>query len=277
MNKLADKIGCKNTKFTSVTGNTSNEKHRTTASDMAKIMTAFFDDSQLASIVSVGEKKNEIAYRTISEGNGNKTVSNVVLSNKSGTQLAVFAVGGVDKKRNAKDSKALLKYGHENYRTYHALSSGESVGRIKIKGGQKSYTKVYAKEDLYVTLPAEGEESLVKLNVELKENVKAPVKKNSVVGKVQTIEAGMVTSQVDVVVKEELAVGGPWSKLGISDNMMIMAGFVVGLILIVFIVVRARIRRKKRKIAERKRKQRELEAMRIAKERAEKQKRDWPY
>lgn len=277
MNKYAKKLGCKKTNFTSVTGNTSNEKHRSTASDISKIMTAFFDNKQLAKIVDIDGKEGKISYKTISEGNGNKNICNVVLSVKDGTQLAAFAAGGVDHKRNIKDIKKLLKYGHENYRTYHALSSGKSVGRIKIKGGQKSYTKVYAKEDLYVTLPVEGEESLVKLNVELKDDLKAPVKKNSVVGKVQAIEAGAVTSQVDVIVKEELAVGGPWSKLGISDNMMIIAGFALCLVLITFIVIRARIKRKKRKIAERKKRQREKEAMRIAMERAEKQKRDWPY
>lgn len=277
MNALAKKIGCKNTKFTSVTGNTSNEEHKSTASDMSKIMTAFFENSKLGDLATVKGKEGKISYDTISASSENKIISNVVVSKKGDTQLVAFASGGVDKKRNEKDSKALLKYGHENYRTYRALSSGKSVGRIKIKGGQKSYTKVYAKKDLYVTLPVEGEESLVKLNVELKENLKAPVKKNTVVGKAQAIEAGVVTSSVDVVVKEDLAVGGPWSKLGISDNMMIVAAFALCLILLIFVAIRIKIRRKKKKIAECKRRQREKEAMRIAMERAEKEKRDWPY
>lgn len=277
MNSLAKELGCKNTKFTSVTGDTASEKHYTTCNDMSIIITAFMKDPQLQSILAFGESEKKTVYKEISKGNNKSIISNVIVATKGDTRLVAFAVGGASSKNNGEDCKRLLDYGFKNYRTYQVLSKGKSLDKIKVKGGKKSYVKVYSKEDLFVTLPAEGEDSLVKTKVELQEDLKAPVKKGTVVGKVQAVEAGSVTSQVDVVVNETVPAGGPWSKIGISDYLMI--GICIGLtvLLVMVIVVKARIKKKKRIIAEKKKRKRELEAMRIAMERAEKKKRDWPY
>ncbi|MDQ9758813.1 hypothetical protein RFZ45_07745, partial [Acinetobacter baumannii] len=68
-----------------------------------------------------------------------------------------------------------------------------------------------------------------------------------VVGKVQALEAGEVTAQVNVVVQKAIGKGGPWSKIGISDHMMIIIVIAVVVIFIAISVIKAKIRRRKRK------------------------------
>ena len=96
-------------------------------------------------------------------------------------------------------------------------------------------------------------------------------------GKVRAIEAGVVTAEVDLVVTGDIGTGGPWTKVGISDYMLIGIGAALVLLLILVVVIKVKRSRKKKRIAEMRAKKRQEEAMRIALERAEKKRRDWPY
>ncbi len=277
MNDKAKKLGCKNTKFTNVSGNTNDKKQKTTMDDMAIVIRKFMKNKELMAMVDF-EGKGKIQYGKllVAEKEAKIKVS-VALAKKGDSTFIAASSGGISSDACYEDNQKLLKYAFENYRTYYALKKGKKADKLKIKGGKKNYTAVYAKEDLCVTLPAEGEDELVKTKVILKEDVKAPLKANQVVGIIQALEAGEVTSQVEVIVKEDVAKGGPWSKIGISDYMMVMIVAIVIVLLITFFIIRAKIRRKKKKIAAMKKKRREAEAMRIARERAEKRRRNWPY
>lgn len=279
MNEKAAAIKCSKTKFASVTGSTDSKEHYTTAKDMGLIIKAFMSNDELSKLLTLGEaEKDKIKYCEILKSDDKaSTFVSVILGVKDDSEFISFALGGATAAGNLEDGKTILQFGLKNYRTYHALSKGKSAGKIKIKGGQKSYIKVYAKDDLYITLPAEGEDSLVKTEIVLEENVQAPIEKNTVVGKVQALEAGEVTAETEVIVKEAVSKGGPWSKIGISDYMMITMGIIFLVLLIVFIIIRTKIKKKKKRIAEIRRQKREAEAMKIAMERAEKRRRNWPY
>lgn len=277
MNEKAKKLKCENTNFNSATGNTTSKKNYTTMADLGKIAKAFMEKKDLKNMITFKSSKDMKIGQIILSKNEEKIKAMAVLGKKGDSQFAVMTLGGLNGKSNLDDCTNLLKYAFGNYRTYVVIKKGESVDKVKIKGGERNYAKVYAEDDLCVTLPAEGENSLVKTNVVLNEGVKAPLKAEQIVGKVQALEAGEVTSQVNVVVKKAVDKGGPWSKIGISDHMMIIIAAVVVITFIVVSVIKAKIRRRKRKIAAMKRRKREQEAMRIAMERAEKKRRDWPY
>ena len=277
MNEKAKKLGCKNTNFTSATGNTTSKKNYSTMSDLGKITKAFMAKSQLKEMIVLKTSGKIQMGQFLLSGEDAKIKATAVLGQKDKSEFAVLTLGGLNNKSNVSDCKSLLQYAFDSYRTYTVVKKGKSVGKVKIKGGKQNYAKVYAIKDLCVTLPAEGENSLVKTNVVLDKDVNAPIKANQVVGKVQALEAGEVTAQVNVVVQKAIGKGGPWSKIGISDRMMIIIVIAVVVIFIAISVIKAKIRRRKRKIAAMKRRRREQEAMRIAMERAEKKKRDWPY
>lgn len=279
MNAKAKELGCKGTNFVSPEGQTSDEKHKTTLADM-KLIAKAFADSKLSSTIKTGKKKDkdEKAYMTLIRGDGEKSgICTVAVGDKGETRLIVLATGGSSAESSLTDAESLLSYCLDNYRTYTAMKAGEKAGKVKVKGGQKSYAKVAAKEDLKVTLPSEGADSLVETETVLDEELKAPVEKGTVAGKVRAIEAGVVTAEVDLVVTGDIGTGGPWTKVGISDYMLIGIGAALVLLLILVIVIKVKKSRKKKKIAEMRAKKRQEEAMRIALERAEKKRRDWPY
>lgn len=282
MNEKAKALGCKSTNFASAGGGGADDKSKSTAADMAVTVKAFFANEKLADIVSTEKdeeaKKDENKYGVITCGDGEKTgICTAAAGEKNDTFMVAIVVGGASKDSSMADGKALLKYGLANYRTYIVMAKGDSPEKVKIKGGHRSYVKAYAKEDLCVTLPKEGADSLVKTEIEMGKDLKAPVKKDTVVGKLKAVEAGVVTAQVDLVVKSDINQGGPWSKIGISDYMMIGLCAALAVLIVLIVIIKIKKRKKKKKLAALMAKRREEEAMRIAQERAEKKKRDWPY
>ena len=289
MNVKAKKLGCKNTKFVEVYGYgdlvtladketaVSSQANVSTLSDVAKITMAFLNDPNLYKLVDTNKKKDEITYGVLTEGDGQKKGNcGVLFGKKDDSQFCVISVGGAEKKINKAEGVELLLYVFSNYRTHQVFSKGNSTGKIKIKGGEKNYVKVYAKDDLYVDLPKEGEESLLETRSAVEGDVVAPVAKGTVVGKMEVLEAGEVTGTVPIIVREDVNKGGPLSKIGISDYMLKYMGIILGVLLILFIIIRIRIGIAKKKRRERIKRKRKAEAMRIARERQEKRERGWP-
>lgn len=279
MNEKAKELGCKDTNFTTA-GGTGDKKSKITATDMSIIADAFFDNKDLKSTISF-EKKNDdktnAEYVTVGKGNDKSDIYTIALAQKDDTMLISISIGGASSKTNQSDSDNLLKYGIKNYRTYIVVAKGESAGHVKIKGGHRIYVKGYAKDDLCVTLPKEGEDSLVKTEITTVEDLKAPVKKNTIIGQIKAIEAGTVTAQVDLVTKSEIKQGGPWSKIGLSDYMFFGICAILLLLIILIIIIKIKKRKKQKRIEALREAKRQQELERIEKERLEKRRRNWPY
>lgn len=289
MNKKARELGCKNTKFVEVYGYgdvvklidrdgvANRDSNVSTMADIAKITIAFLNNPTLNKLVEPNKKHEEIKYCVLTEGDGRKKGNcGVLFGEKDDSQFTVVSLGGAAKKINKAEGVELLLHVFSNYRTHQVFSKGNSTGKIKIKGGERNYVKVYAKNDLYVDLPKEGEESLLETRSVVEGDVVAPVKKGTVVGKMEVLEAGQVTATVPIVVGSDVKEGGPLSKIGISDYMLKYMGLFLLVLLILFIIIRIRIGIAKKKRRERIKRKRKAEAMRIARERQEKRERGWP-
>ncbi len=279
MNEKAKALGCKETSFTTA-GGVGDKKSKISAGDMSLILDAFFDNKDLKSTVIFEKKdgdKTKAKYATIGKGNDKSQIYTIALVQKDDTMLISVCIGGASTETNQADSDNLLKYGIKNYRTYIVVAKGESAGHVKIKGGQRIYVKGYAKDDLCVTLPKEGEDSLVKTEITTVEDLKAPVKKNKVIGQIKAIEAGTVTAQVDLVTKKEIKQGGPWSKIGLSDYMFFGICAILFLLIILIIIIKIKKKKRQKRIEALQEAKRQKELERIEKERLEKRRRDWPY
>ena len=289
MNKKAKALGCTNTKFVDTRGyskivklaggksNNSNQYNTSTMKDVSKMTMALLKNKKMRSMISLDKKRDDISYTVVMEGDGSeKGNCGIVFGKRGDSQFAVVSVGGASKKVSRAEGVELLEYVFDNYRSYQVFSKGKSTGKIKIKGGEKNYVKAYAKDDLYVTLPKEGDESLLETRSVVEGKVTAPVKSGTVVGKMEVLEADEVTGTVPIIVREDVRKGGPLSKIGISDYMLKYMGIILGVLLVIFILIRIRIAKiKKRRRAQIKRK-RQAEAMRIAKERQARRERGWP-
>lgn len=288
MNKKAKELGCKKTTFVECYGygkkvfladkdEKTKKVNTSSMSDIAKMTIAFFNEKELKDFAKVDKKSKNLSYGVLIKGDGNKKgICEVVFGEKGDSQFTVVSVGGVSSKVNSAEGIELLFHVFDRYRSHKVFVKGKSTGKIKIKGGEKNYVEVYAKDDLYVDLPKEGEESLLETRSVVNGDIVAPVKKGTVVGKMEVLEADEVTGSVPIVVGEDVKKGGPLSKIGISDYMLRYLGIIGGVFLILFIILRIRIARVKKKKRERIKRKRQAEAMRIARERKEKRDRGWP-
>ena len=271
MNKTVEKLGCKDTSIQSIDG--SNDKIEKLLSDKGKGESFSKDGKKIRK----QREKDEILGMKLFSSKEKDRVYTAVLGKKNDNIFVAISYGAADEKSGTDDGVNSLSYFMSIYRTFKVVAKGEKVGKVKIKGGRSSYCKVVAKEDLYVTLPREGEDSLVKTKLEILKEMKAPVKKGKVIGKLKALEAGEVTAQVEVTTGEDVVTGGPWSKIGISDYMMAIGSAVIILVLIIYISINRKKKKKRMRIEEIKRRRREEEARRIAIEREEKRRRNWPY
>ena len=102
-----------------------------------------------------------------------------------------------------KDVISMLNYGKSNYRFKKVLNRNKSIGKIKINLGKKETEKIYLKNDisyLYKT-----NEKVPKFSYKIKLNkVKAPLKKDSVVGIANIYSNGKKYTKEDIVIKYDV-------------------------------------------------------------------------
>lgn len=303
MNLQITKLGCKDTKVYTIDGKSN--KDVTTIADLSMILgkaidLGYKDNLKFETAIedflsskgkennSASKKTKSLAKSTTKDDNkiyGTKFINSkekgrvytVIAGIKKGNIFVAIGYGGADEKSSTDDVANSLDYTMNIYRSFKVVGKGEKVGEIKVKGGRKSYCKVIATEDMYVTLPQEGEDTLVKKKLEIAKEMTAPVEKDKIIGKIKALEAGEATAEVNVATGEAIVKGGPWSKIGISDYMMAIGSAVIIVLLILALYVKRKRYKKRKRIEEIKKRRREEEARRIAIEREEKRRRNWPY
>jgi D-alanyl-D-alanine carboxypeptidase len=196
---------------------------------------------------------------------------------KGGTTLIAVAMkGSIDSSRFA-DVISMFDYGFANYRTVKLMAAGTDTGRIWVRGGSSTYVKTTVPEGAYVTLPNEAASSRASKKIVMYENVKAPLKKGTKVGEVRLYRDGKKVGSSAIVISKDVKKGGPWSAFYISDLAFIIGAAVVIAVIIILIMLR---RGRKRRRARKERmlmQARRQKAMEIARKRAEKNDRDWPF
>ena len=95
----------------------------------------------------------------------------------------LIAVGsGFDTKNSrSKQSSKLLLYGLTNFDTVNIAKKNENIGEIEVWQGKKKTIKAYINKNLYKTIP-KAKKKYLKIIMNYKGPVKAPIKKNDVIG-----------------------------------------------------------------------------------------------
>ena len=95
----------------------------------------------------------------------------------------LIAVGsGFDTKNSrSKQSSKLLLYGLTNFDTVNIAKKSENIGEIEVWQGKKKSIKAYINKDLYKTIP-KAKKKYLKILMNYEGPVKAPIKKNDVIG-----------------------------------------------------------------------------------------------
>ena len=195
---------------------------------------------------------------------------------KNGLQLVVVTLDSTKDERE-NDVKKITEYTSKKVEGVKVVGKDVEEGKVRIKQGAKTKLTTYTAEVGYAYLPKEASQSLIGTKTVMFNDVTAPVKAGTVVGKYEIYVGEDLVNQVDLVIKEDVEKGWFPSYLGISNRAAIMIGVLLVLMLIarIWIGVEAAKRKKRRKL-ERQRKIQELAMQQLEAER-DRRERDWRF
>jgi D-alanyl-D-alanine carboxypeptidase (penicillin-binding protein 5/6) len=288
MNKTADNIGCKNTVFSTPSGNINDvSSNATTSKDLLILCKIIFSDDVMREIGGTKDydmpatNKNPArhivnTFPFIASGdpgflNGKagywkKDAAALALSYKEdgGPEfIAIFM--GAKPESVKKDVKSLIAYAESSIKGIKAIKKGNIVGKVRVRHGEETRVDVKTASDCTVYLPKAGSEDLIKTTPDLKTDLEAPIKKGDKVGEFRVYVAGEPVNAVDLIAAKDVKTGWIPSYIGISNRasliIMVVVGLVVALI-IIRIINKGRNRYRKRKRHKQRVKEAALEALR---------------
>ena len=291
MNKTAKNIGCKHTHFSNPAG-ISDRSNYTTCNDMLLIVKIAFDNETILKIAGTAkytmDPTNKSGVRQYHSGamrldksvyagkNGQwfEACTTALGCETNGLNLYIILLGDTQPGRKA-DVKALLKYATDKIEGVLAVKGGEKVGSVHVRHGEVTKLDVYTANDGYAYIPTEGSRSLIKTELNIYDNVRAPVSAGDQVGVYSIKVGGEVVNEVPLIIKQSVDEGWPTSYLGISNRtamIFVIVAAAAFIILLVLIILRIFFTLKKRR--ERKKKAMEI-ARREMEEEEEHSKRGW--
>ncbi|OWZ83969.1 D-alanyl-D-alanine carboxypeptidase family protein [Natranaerobius trueperi] len=222
MTDKAHKIGAKNSKFKNPHGLPA-ENHYTTAHDMTIIAKTALNNEKLAEIVSTNEytipwpANDDVKRRYLN--NDNKLLDKLDISDgvKTGWtdeagRCLIFSAS-VDGKQivgtllNAsnmfQDAENLINYSFDNFKQKKLLQSGQLVRTVPVEGGRISNISLIASRDIVKPLKEEESESL-SYNLKLPEQLKAPLDKHEVVGRIEIISQNDVIGEASLLTSRDV-------------------------------------------------------------------------
>ncbi len=121
--------------------------------------------------------------------------------NKKPFRLIGIVMGAKNEEDRKNISKELIEYGLENYYYHQILSKDAPIKTINITNAKRSNIKIFPQEDLYM-LVKKGQE--IKQETVINENIMAPIKAGTVVGKAIISYEGEQKYNIDLIVKENV-------------------------------------------------------------------------
>ena len=223
MNKRAKELGMNDTNFVNTNG-LPVDNHYTSAYDIAlmskellrhkkisKYLTTWMDE------VVVGKKQAKIGI-----SNTNKLVKHYTGATgvKTGfTQQAKYCLSASALRNNThliavtlcaetspirfKDATSLLNYGFANYETVKICGANEKIATVKFEKGEKENVDLVAKDDLCVLIKKGGNKDFKK-KVEIKQDLKLPIEKNTELGVVKVYRGKELVGETKIINTEDI-------------------------------------------------------------------------
>lgn len=223
MNKRAKELGMNDTNFVNTNG-LPVDNHYTSAYDIAlmskellkhkkisKYLTTWMDE------VVVGKKQAKIGI-----SNTNKLVKHYqgATGVKTGfTQQAKYCLSASALRNNThliavtlcaetspirfKDATNLLNYGFANYESVKICGANDKVATVKFEKGEKENVDLVAKDDLSVLIKKGDKKDFTK-KVQIKEDLKLPIKKNTELGVVKVYRGDELIGESKIINTEDI-------------------------------------------------------------------------
>ncbi len=204
MNRKAEEIGAYNTEFVTPNG-LDKDNHHSTAYDMALITRYALKNEKFVDIINTHSKEiSSLEGRRFEFYNKNRLLREYegALGVKTGftgkagncfvgaakrngmTLISVVLASGwgsLGKERKWSDTKAMLDYGFENFKTEKVIEKGTKTGTVTVLHSKEGYVDTETLSDGYACVSKEEKENL-KTVFNTYKSVEAPVKKGDVLG-----------------------------------------------------------------------------------------------
>lgn len=102
------------------------------------------------------------------------------------------------------ETTTMLDYGFNTYQIDKILSKETTISKEKVILGKESTVEVIPKEDINILNTKIGTKRNVTYEIELNDNIKAPLKKGAVVGKINVIEDNQTIMTIDAITKKNI-------------------------------------------------------------------------
>lgn len=226
MNEYAKKLGLKNTHFKNCTGLDEND-HYSSAYDMSVIARELVKHDKILNYSSIYEtylrsdtdnkfwlvNTNKLVrfYKGV---DGLKTgytdTAGYCLTatiNKNNMRVIAVVMGEDSSTTRNSEVSGLLDYAYNLYKKDTYITKEEVLGNAKVEKGNVEYANIVTIDDISIINKKEYKRGEIKFELDLK-NLKAPIKKGDVVGKIKVIENGNIISEADVTVDKNIDKAG---------------------------------------------------------------------
>lgn len=221
MNKRAKELGATNTHFTNPNG-LPDKEHVTTAHDLAMIAKYAMTIPKFRELVKTPRYqipptnkqqetryiinsnrflwgvggRNKIQYKGkwidikydlidgIKTGYTTEAQQCLVSTAKKNDRRLISVVLKAIKTNVYLDTRTLLDYGFDNFKFIDIVDAGETIKTIDIKNGQVGNLDLITQEKMSKAIPIASNKSNIEYDITLKDNIKAPINKGEVLGKI---------------------------------------------------------------------------------------------
>ncbi len=285
MNTKAQELGAKNSHFANAHGY-HDDDHYTTAEDLAIIAHYAMQNEKFAEFVGTSKyqipptnkyketryfsntnmllSNNRTQYHIFKYATGIKTGSTdeagnclVASAEKNGTRLFSVVMkckneGIAEGAYSHTDSRALLDYGFKNYKHTTIAKTTDVVESSKVREAKDGVRVSLSPEnDIVVLLPVDTDLSKIEAIPEVDKDVKAPIRKNDILGTVTYQLDGEVLGTASLVagnaVERDLLLHIIYTIWDIVSNPIVILGVLLIVLLTLYMRAQKRRRRKKRR------------------------------
>lgn len=127
-------------------------------------------------------------------------------------RLISVVMGEPNQDERAKDTTAILNYGKSTYKVETILEKNKSLGSVDIELGEKDRAEFVLSEDITALSKVNDEAANYTYDFKL-DKVKAPIKKNSVVGTLKVYSNGSLFKESPLILKDTVDRCSLWTMI----------------------------------------------------------------
>lgn len=226
MNQTAVRLGMVNTHYMDSTG-LPNPNHYSTAHDLALLTRhiildfpqyyPFFKEKWITFNGIKQPNRNRLLWRDpsvdgLKTGHTDEAGFCLIASGmQHNTRLISVVLGTPTDSARSDDSQALLNWGFRFYSSSKLYSAGQAVASPRVYLGVTPTVPMGVQQDMYATLPV-GATASLKTNIDIPDQLKAPIIKGQTYGTVTITLAGETVGSAPIVALANDPVGSVWAR-----------------------------------------------------------------